>query len=381
MSLFIQKCYAYFMKTNPEYFFEIVYLRALAILAVISIHVSGSFDKMSSINFLTLLYMSISTFSHFAVPLFVCISGFVLYNKYQGTFSLKVFYKKRLMSVIPQYTIFSILWILFIYIGTIYLGKVWNFSAIDLIYQYLTGTAFYHLWFFILIIQLYILYPIFEKIFTKSVEKNKTFHLLIFLLIVEILYQIFSDKNIQYSGNLTIFLGYIFYFVLGFYVRSNYLNYKKIEAHMPSGYMFIFFLVLLPVTILGIVILSTEYFRNSLNSQIILIFNVVSAIITPFYYILIFVLCLYFALKILEMIPNMTTKSLQIIGNYSFGIYLIHAFILYFLTVILLPKLGFTMNDWLYYPVVMMLVLSMSLTLVYIINKFPYHEYIIGSSR
>lgn len=381
MCLFIQKCHAYFMKTNPEYFSEIVYLRAIAILAVISIHVSGSFDKMSSINFLTLLYMSISTFSHFAVPLFVCISGFVLYNKYQGTFSLKLFYKKRLMSVIPQYTIFSILWILFIYIGTVYLGRVWNFSAIDIIYQYLTGTAFYHLWFFILIIQLYILYPIFEKIFTKSVEKHKTFHLLIFLLIVEILYQIFSDKNMFYSGNPTIFLGYIFYFVLGFYVRFNYLNYKKIETDITFGHMFIFFLALIPATILGIVNLSTEYFRNNINSQIILIFNGVSAIITPFYYILIFVLCLYFALKILEMIPNMITKSLQIIGNYSFGIYLIHAFILYFLTAIILPKLGFNMNNWLYYPVVMMLVLSMSLTLVYIINKFPYHEYIIGSPR
>ena len=72
------------MENNPEYFSEIVYLRAFAILAVISIHVSYYFTEMISINFLTLLYMSIDTFSHFAIPLFVCISGFVLYNKYQG---------------------------------------------------------------------------------------------------------------------------------------------------------------------------------------------------------------------------------------------------------------------------------------------------------
>jgi len=367
------------MENNPEYFSEIVYLRAFAILAVISIHVSDYFTEMATINFLTFLYMSIDTFSHFAVPLFVCISGFVLYNKYQGSYSLKIFYKKRLLSVVPQYTIFSIFGILFIYVGCIYLGKVWNFDAINIIYQYFAGTAMGHLWFFVLIIQLYILYPVLEKIFSKSLETNKIRELLILLLIVQILYHIFSIKNIFLIGTATIFLEYTFYFVLGMYVRSHYLDYKKMVMTFKHSY--ILFLPLLFATILGIGIICITYFRYEVNSQLSQIYKWLFAIETPFYYILIFTLCLFIALKISEIIPNNLTKFIHIIGRYSFGIYLIHFFILLILTSILFPKIGFDMNNWLFYPVVFTLVLSLSLVLVYIINKVPYHEYIIGSLR
>ena len=367
------------MENNPEYFSEIVYLRAFAILAVISIHASDYFSEMTTITFLTFLYMSIDTFSHFAVPLFVCISGFVLYNKYKGSFSLKIFYKKRLLSVVPQYTIFSIFGILFIFVGCTYLGKVWNFDAANIIYQYFTGTAMGHLWFFVLIIQLYILYPIIEKIFSKSLENNKILELLIFLLIVQILYHIFSIKNMFLIGTATLFLEYTLYFILGMYVRSHYLDYKK--KVMTFTHLYILFLPLLFATILGIGIICVTYFRNDLDPQLIQIYKWIFAIETPFYYILIFILCFYTALKISEVIPNKISKFVQIIGKYSFGIYLIHFFILLILTSILFPKIGFDVNNWLFYPVVFTLVLSVSLAFVYIIKKVPYHEYIIGSSR
>jgi probable poly-beta-1,6-N-acetyl-D-glucosamine export protein len=372
------------MESNSEYFSEIVYLRAIAILAVISIHVA-SFST-NGINFLTYMYMSINTFSQFAIPLFVCISGFVLYNKYKWPYSLKVFYKKRFLSVIPQYTIFTISGILLIYVGRIYLGRDLNFNAIDIIYQYLTGSAFYHLWFFILIIELYILYPLIEKIFTKSLEKNKILSLLIFLLVVQILYYIFSDPTRLFIGNPTTFLGYIFYFVLGMYVRFHYLNYKNMA--MNFKYSFIFFLSLLFATVLGIGswimgIWRIENFRNDLDlsPQLIQIYTWISSIIAPFYFILIFVLCLYLSVKISEMIPNKTTRCLQFIGVYSFGIYLIHAFILLGLRLVIFPIIAFNLNNWLFYPIVFTLVLILSMVFVYIINKVPYHEYIIGSSR
>jgi surface polysaccharide O-acyltransferase-like enzyme len=367
------------MENNPEYFSEIVYLRAIAILAVISIHVSAFFTEMSHINFLTLLYMSIDTFSHFAVPLFVCISGFVLYNKYRESYSLKKFYKKRFLSVVPQYTFFTIFSFLYIYIGEIYLGRVWTFDAIDIIYKYLTGTAFLYLSFFVLIIQLYIIYPITEKIFTKSVKNHKIFEFLMLLLIVQIVYQIFFIENMFLIGTATMFLAYLFYFVLGMYVKSQYFYYKNRVKTLKHPY--ILFLALLFATILGIGKWSITYFGNNLNSQLIQRYNWISEIVTPFYYIVIFVLCLYLALKISEMIPDMNTQWLQRIGKYSFGMYLIHGFILYSLVIGIFPKFGFNMNNWLFYPIVFMLVLSTSLMFVYIMNKFPYHEYIIGSVR
>jgi len=68
------------MEKHIIYFEEIVYLRAIAILAVISIHISAIFTSMDQITLLTFLYISADVLSHLGVPLFVCISGFVLYN-------------------------------------------------------------------------------------------------------------------------------------------------------------------------------------------------------------------------------------------------------------------------------------------------------------
>ncbi len=158
---------------STEYFPEIVYLRALAILAVISIHVSTVFYEMDGTGFLAFLYMSVYTFSDVAVPLFICISGFVLYNRYRGSYSLQKFYTKRFLAVVPQYTIFSLFAILFVYTGSLYLGQGLEFY-LRLISFTSTGTGdtFYYFWFFILIIQLYILYPLLEKMFTNHCRKT-----------------------------------------------------------------------------------------------------------------------------------------------------------------------------------------------------------------
>jgi probable poly-beta-1,6-N-acetyl-D-glucosamine export protein len=368
------------MGNNPEYFSEVVYLRAIAILAVISIHVSSYFTKMDTINFLTFFYMSIDAISSFAVPLFVCISGFVLYNKYQGSYVLKIFYKKRLLSVVPQYTIFSLLGILFIFFGYRYSERIWNFTPIDIFYQYFTGTAFYHLFFFIVIIQLYILYPIIERIFTLFHEKHKSLEFLILLFAVQILYEIFSIKDIFLIGEATLWVGYIFYFVLGIYIISHYRNYKnkviKIQMHP-----YLVFSTLLFATILGIWNSCIRFLGYEQIPHLIYLYNLIFAIVKPLYYVLIFILCFFIALKFTEIIPNKCTRCMKLIGNYSFGIYLVHVFVLHGIALILFPKIGFDMNNWLFFPISYILVLTISLASVYIINKFPYHEYIIGRLR
>ena len=374
---YVQRC-IYAMENNPHYFSEIVYLRALAILAVISVRVSNDFFMMNSINFLTFLYMSIETFSLFGVPLFVCISGFVLYNKYQGSFSLKVFYKKRLLSVLPQYTLFTLFAIVFGYCVYTYLGEVWIVSFTDVIKMYLQGTAFTHLWYIVLIIQLYILYPFIEKIFTKSVENHRTSALLVFLFFVQIFYQIISVHKVVLIGD-TLFLAYIFYFVLGMYVQHYYASCKN-RGFTPEN-AFILFFTLVSATVLGIGRLSIEYFRNDVTPLFMYWYEVICVIVTPLYYIMIFVVCLYFAVKMSAIIPDRITQSMQIIGNYSFGIYLVHAFIFFALAMIIFPAIGFDLNNWLYYPIIFTLVVILSLGLVYGISKLPYHEYVIGSLK
>ena len=139
------------------------YLRGLAILLVISVYVSSVFTDMNSPSFLYFLYISIGTFSEAAVPLFIFISGFVLFLHYQKNFSLVTFYKKRFLSVVPQYLIFSTFYLVFFmflaYLNLQYTTGPVTFSLKDIVFDYLTGNAALQLWFFTLIIQLYIYIP------------------------------------------------------------------------------------------------------------------------------------------------------------------------------------------------------------------------------
>jgi surface polysaccharide O-acyltransferase-like enzyme len=80
-------------------FSEINYLRGLAILSVISIHISGYFTEMTNINLLTTIYMIIDALSQAAVPAFSFVSGFVLYNSYNENFKIVPFYVKKLKYI------------------------------------------------------------------------------------------------------------------------------------------------------------------------------------------------------------------------------------------------------------------------------------------
>ena len=142
-----------------------------------------------------------------------------------------------------------------------------------------------------------------------------------------------------------------------------------------------FFLSLLFLTLSDIVYTTLKLFGNTESPQLIQISNWVSLITTPFYYLLIFMVSLYIALRICEMTPNILTSFVQTTGKNSFGIFLIHGFVLSVVLTVLFPKTGLTMYNWLFYPVAFTLDLILTLMAVYAIQKVPWHEYIIGSSR
>ncbi len=81
------------------------------------------------------------------------------------------------------------------------------------------------------------------------------------------------------------------------------------------------------------------------------------------------------------MTPGILTTFVQTTGSNSFGIFLIHGFVLTALTAIVFPKIGLTVLSWLFYPVAFVLDLGLTLIVVYAIKAVPFHEYIIGSSR
>ena len=120
---------------------EIDYLRGFAILGVLIIHTSANFTKIGLVNNLVIFNVLIDVFAQYAVPLLIFISGFVMPIKYYDMISVKLFYQKRIKSIIPQYLIFSMLYIIFF---SILFNPPTFFT---LIFEFLTANSSYHMWF------------------------------------------------------------------------------------------------------------------------------------------------------------------------------------------------------------------------------------------
>jgi surface polysaccharide O-acyltransferase-like enzyme len=365
---------------REKYFSEFNLLRAFAIIAVISVHVSAYLSKMPELSFLTVTYMAVDVFSQFAVPLFIFISGFVLYNKYSDGVAIMPFYKKRFSSVLPQYLIFSSFYLAISFFGSIVLQKSIDFGFLDVVCQYLTGGCFYHLWFFVLIIQLYLLYPAIILVFSHFHTKGKSREFIILAYLVTVLWNGSNMEDYIFAGIITLFLGYVVYFILGMLVRS---GYENLNFQLFSGKkQYLVSLLLFFGTLIGIFEVTQKVFEVSpflSVSALDLSLHWLYSAITPLYYIAIIFLLLY----IVRGIPvNRTPGSsiLNRIASYSFGIYLVHAFVLY-IAVLMFSRFGFDWTNLLFYPVMFSLTLVSSLYLVEFLRKVPHHELIIGHLR
>ncbi len=342
-------------------------------MAVIAIHVSASFTRMEHINSLALSYMTIDAFTHFAVPAFVFVSGFVLYNKYSKKTEWNIFYRKRLNSIVPQYFIVSTFYMVSFFIASKLINTTIDLDLTSVLYRYLTGGAFYHLWFFVLIIQLYIMYPFILKIYNYAKQKKNLFLLLSLSYILSILYSIFMDGH-EALGQITLFSGYIFYFVLGMYINeeynllnSNYFTLNKLSCSL--GVLFI-------GTVFYIVEFAMNYFSYELIKANVLLENFWT-LLAPIYFASITLIFLYISMNLKsDLLSTLVGK----IGSYSFAIYLVHAVILDILKRGL-SFVDFDMNNLFYFPALFILTLLISIVIIKLATYLPNNKYIIGNIR
>jgi Uncharacterized protein conserved in bacteria len=332
--------------TMKKWISEVGSLRCVAILAVIAIHTTANFIQIDTMNGLLISNLVIDVFSHFAVPLFVFISGYVLSSKYQHVTT--TYYTKRIKSIILPYVVFSSF---YLFCSTFYHAKLPS----DAIYNLLTG-GYGFLWFLLMILQLYLIYPFLIIKATKSLYLGSA-------LVVQLIWGAFGSMIITSAPVFRlVFLSYIFYFVFGIYaqrhpikLRSSYLiliptltaisSYSLISRIIEyGGYDNIPDGMFLPID----VIINTALFTLT----VIVLYNIL------------------FSVKL----PNV----LLLIGRYSFGIYLIHAFVMDVIG-LLLKKASITPLQWQFYPIMFSCTLIFSFGLTWIMWNLPIISSIIGA--
>jgi probable poly-beta-1,6-N-acetyl-D-glucosamine export protein len=385
----------------------IQYLRAIAVMEVIMYHVAGAGAVAPNPLWIV---VAVTAVTSFGVPLFVFISGLVLYNKYNNGFSVVTFYKKRLSSVVPPYIVWTTFWFVIIlswlslkYAPPIALGPGatfpympagWSasFATIASDYAAQLAVGILHLWFVRVLIVLYLLYPILEKLYNRTTRQNNPIYILAVFLLAQI-----ACTSLAYSllgsflpspGQCLVAFGafgyvlfyvyyalvYVFYFVFGFFISQHYEAMKRSIAKLS--------LKTISLAVLAATIYYTTVFYYGvgyLYSPAIPLCAWLNLVTAPFY-------CLLLILFYLRICTawgeprGLFLSYLEKIGEDSFGIYLIN-FLFLGVTFVPLWLLGLTLYNLVLYPLWFLLTLVLSYVAVEAIYHLPFSNIIIGGRR
>ncbi|MCZ2258663.1 acyltransferase [Sporosarcina sp. G11-34] len=347
-----------------KYLYEINFVRAIACLLVVMVHVSAiyffAYDRSHTTltNFLTQI-------GRIGTPLFALLSGFLLYNQtLNREFSTRMFLKSRFVKIISPFFFWSFFYLIYKSIFRNYSFP--NFSStkesVDFIYMFLTGGAHSHLYFIVLVIQFYVLFLLIRKFLNlKSI---------VFLTVVSFyLNYTFINNNFafenmyidQFVTSRAFLFQWIFYFMLGMLLVE---LWPKIHSFLiitkNNRYMLL----------LGCVVIALNVFNYHTNQMVISSNkNVINMLTVPIAFMVL--ISLYYNLI---MINEFIVKVFIKIGNMSMGIYLIHHFVIYL-------YLDYAPYNVTAYPAFIFIYFIMVVIICMIILKglslLPFNQYII----
>lgn len=153
---------------------ELDIVRALAILAVVLIHAtSGPRETLQEGSISQAFFFVANVAGAFAVPLFILLSGVVLFYSYDGRWSGRTalqFFKKRAIGLLIPYLV----WAFFYYGYNQYIST--NGLIVDwaVLWRMLRWAEWsYHSYFMLIIMQMYVLFPLFMTLVHKLPQFRK----------------------------------------------------------------------------------------------------------------------------------------------------------------------------------------------------------------
>lgn len=333
---------------------SIIKIRVFATMMVVLLHVSApvrdQWHSMADMNwFIGAIFDSLG---RSGVPLFVMISGALLLPRLSDW---REFYRKRFTRILIPMFIWSILYAFFWEWQT-----VGNRSLIEILFSILSGPTYYHLWYFYMLIGLYLVTP-FIQVLVHNLTKQRLEFLLILWIIIRL---IIPNLQFQLSTWFNFQLGfgfqfnfpdlYLGYFILGYYLRVFGLPFKI----GSKGWLFF------GVTLLQTALSAAVYARSGVYQEFM---------IMPYSPTVLLQATLFFCWMI-ERKEQPVASWMSILNSCSFGLYLIHPFIIELL------KTGFkslslssrSMDTIGSIPATWLVTMILSTAIIYVLIKIPY---------
>lgn len=198
-------------------------LRAVAMLAVIIVHLAGS--QLGNVPVGSAEFHVLNAYdglTHWCVPVFIMLSGMFLLDPKHSLSSSKLFFGHILRMLVAL-----VVW------GTAY-ALVTQVSAAGLswasikaaLWQVLQGKTHFHLWFLYMIVGLYLITPILRAFVRGASRADFHWFFLLCFVFANLLPTLLRLRPSQTVSlwvnnlNLHLVLGYVGYYVLGYYLKT-----------------------------------------------------------------------------------------------------------------------------------------------------------------
>jgi surface polysaccharide O-acyltransferase-like enzyme len=297
----------------------------------------------------------INTFFRVSVPLFVALSGYLLLD-IDRKFDNNTFYRKRFLRIgVP-----AIFWIVLYFITGYWIGEITFFG--DIIKKLATANLD-HLHFLLIILELYFITPALLLVLKNISKKGNTILIIstLILIIGNGLTNEFYPKdavNLQKSA-FTIFIPYIFYYLLGAYLKNRKIS---LSSGISLGLIYLYTTIFIAILSSGIV---GSYFRTSYSITVIFLTVISFIVLIQFNYI-----------KYLTENERII-RVVKYIASLVFGAYLVH------MMVIMVTDRSFdlvpgniTSPMWLYVVLKICIVVFISFIITAIAKKIPFVRFL-----
>lgn len=341
------------MQKANQYINEIHFLRAIACLFVLFVHVSANYYSKNGNEFneITQFFNQIG---RFGTPIFAVISGFLLFLQVRNKgFDLKRFYHSRMVKIGMPFLIWSVFYLVFMKIvlkADIFTG--WK----SFLFGFAMGESYYHLYFMSIVFQFYLIFPILQLV--KS--KVGWWILLILALALNVYFVNFyspETKNLvtELLTQRAIFTKWVFFFIFGGFLAYHWESIQRIGKKIDwFGYVIFGGLVVIAVyeyKLKGSI--PNNRWANMVNIPVMTLA----------------VIGMYQSLRKVEWLE----KFFETLGNLSMGIYLVHPLVI-FLYSRTLPNGAWTTVT---FPIILGLVLVTSILVIRGIQLLPLNQYIV----
>lgn len=341
-----------------RHFYFMDLLMVISSFAVVTLHCVPPLNKYYTDPHSVVNFIFQAVFS-FGVPMFFMISGANILN-YRDRYSTRIFWQKRLHKVIIPFLFWSLVGFIFFY----FIDHSYSLTLQTFIIKFLNGGIVGPYWFFYNIIAFYVCAPFLSVLVNKLTQREFQYLLATVIIINTFRFSlgIFPSINSSmYSSIFPMIGNYLQYFLVGFYV----MNYG-IKIHTRNVLYICSTIALLVEIAVGLYVTLSKHI---LFKWIYDIANLPSFV----------VMCgIFVFLSSHEIEIEEKLRWINSIARLTFGVYLIHPFIIVLLLDKIINGLTFIINNPSLRDFISpIFIYAITLIVIYLLKKIPGVKFVI----